>query len=258
MRAVYCLPIKPPVPDSSAAQDLNLGGALVSWKLDDNACLVGVVLQFSRVPLTLSGGRITPDPVELQERAYRLARYLADRLLIQTGFDALDPERTLLGSPMVSPENPDEERQFGKHPITVRASLRLGVAVRGAFEPRSYSAGISHSAAHGYYADAMRVTSPFLRFELLYKVIEYFFPFEDKKLDHAVSAYAAPYDPSFTPAAIGHLRDLRNRVTHPHARKGHANPQSIRDNRELHSAVPVILKLARLLLDRPPHGAGHP
>jgi hypothetical protein len=196
-------------------------------------------------------GAIQPTYPELEEEAYRIASFVADRLFVQTTFDAIDPDEVLLGAPAIAPENTDEENEFKKRYKSVWKRLPISWAIRGLFEPATYSNEFNHSAAHGYFADALRSGNDFQQFELFYKVVEYFFSEEKAALDAAVSSHVAPHDATYTPAAVQQLRFLRNRSIHPRARKGHVNPQNIAQVREVHAALPQMRRLSSLLLAHP-------
>ena len=196
-------------------------------------------------------GAILPTYPELEEAAYRVANFVANRLFIQTAYDAIDLDQVLSEAPAISPENANEKNDFKTKYKSIWKALKFGWAIHGLFEPATYAHGFNHSAAHCYYADALRVASDFQQFELLYKVVEYFFPADGAALDAAVSAHVMSHDATFTPAVVEQLRLLRNRSIHPRARKGHANPQDIANVNEVHAKLPQMRRLASLLLAHP-------
>jgi hypothetical protein len=98
------------------------------------------------------------------------------------------------------------------------------------------------------YADALSAASEFQQFELLYKVVEYFFAEDGAGLDAAVSAHVTPFDPSFDPPTMERLRQLWNRAVHPRAKKGHVKPENISHVRDVHAALPLMRRLADILL----------
>lgn len=254
MKVVYTLPVRSglAIPVALRISGLTIGKVSVRWKTDGEGNLEAVVVEFNGVDLSYTPeGRIDPAPGQLQEQAYRVANYIANCIYIQTSFDAIDPQRVLLEAPNVFPENPDEEIEFKRIPRRMWTSVNLGYSIQGIFDPSSYDLGLDHSAAHGYYADALRTASLFQKFELLYKVVEYFFSEEGSALDTAVSAYVAAYDSSFTPQVVRELRFLRNRSIHPRARKGHVSPENIASVREVRASMRSLDKLAALLLEHP-------
>jgi hypothetical protein len=222
MKVVYTLPVRPgveiPVPSTTPA--LTLGNTTIEWKCDSSQNLEAAVLEFSGIDISYTPeGSIEPAPPHVQEHAYRVASYLANRLYAQTSFDVVAPESVLLEAPRVLPETSAEEAEFSSTPRRMWTSIKLGSSIRGTFDPAQYMAGFYHSAAHGYYSDALRAATLFQKYELLYKVVEYFFAEEGPALDTAVSTYASTYAPTFTPGMVENLRLLRNRSVHPRARK---------------------------------------
>ena len=254
MKVVYTLSVRSglAVPIAPGTPGLIVGKAAVGWKTDKEDNLEAIVLEFSGVDLSYTQeGSIVPAPAQLQEEAYRVANYIANRLYVQTSFDAIDPQSVLLKAPMVFPENSQEEAEFKTTPRRMWTSVKLGGSIRGTFNPGSYARSFDHSAAHGYYADALRAASLFQKFELLYKIVEYFFSEEGLALDTAVSAYVVAYDSTFTPDVVRNLRILRNRSVHPRSRKGHISPENIASVSEVRAGMRSLDKLAGLLLDHP-------
>lgn len=254
MRVVYTIPVRPSVavPVPASATGIALGGTAISWKVTEGGHLAALLLEFTGAEVRYNeNGAILPTYPELEEAAYRVMNYVANRILAQTAFDPFDAESVLLEAPVNSPENDAERELFQTKYKAVWKALRIGYSTHGTFEPASYPAGFNHSAAHGYYADALRAGSEFQKFELRYKVVEYFFAEDGPALDAAVSAHVSPHDPAFTAQAVERLRLLRNRVIHPRARRGHLSPQNIANVREVHAEGPVMSRLADLLLTYP-------
>jgi hypothetical protein len=254
MEVIYQLPAKPEVtlPIRSSAPSIEIDGAKVSWEVSTESKLDTIVLRISGQPLQFDErGVILSTYPKLESLAYRLSTYLANCLLRQTGFDAIDPELVFLRTPELRAETPDEEEKLANSPRTVGTSVRLLWNVRGIFEPNEYPALFKHSAALALYADGLRVTSPFQKYELFYKVIEYFFPEQGKDIDSALSAYALPYDDRFSTSQIETLRHLRNRIIHPRAHHGHASPEALDALREIRGNLRLVQELANLLLRHP-------
>ena len=255
MKVVYTIPVRSgavvQVPVRTA--DLPLGTTACKWNISEESHLEAVGLEFTGATIRYDDkGCISPKYPELEEEAYRVANYLANRVYIQTACDAFDPDHVFSEAPVISPENMDEESEIEAKPILKWKSAKTRFTIREMFEPESYAHGFKHSAAYGYYADALRVASDFQKFELLYKVVEYFFPKKKgSALVTAVSTHMTPHDATFTPALVGQLRDLRDRSTHPHANKGHINPQDIANVREVRAGLPQMRKLVELLLAYP-------
>lgn len=254
MKVVYTIPVRSgvAVPAPPSTPGLTVGATAVSWKSTDAGHLEAVILEFSGADIRYNeNGAILPTYPELEEQAYRIANYLANRLYAQTGFDAIEANHVLWEAPVASPETPHEENEFKTKYKSIWKAHGTSTLARGLFDPTTYSHGFNHSAAYGYFSDASRAASEFQQFELLYKVVEYFFTEEGPPLDAAVSAHITPQDVSFTSTVVERLRLLRNRSVHPRAKKGHVNPQNIANVREIHAALPQMRHLASLLLAHP-------
>jgi hypothetical protein len=254
MKVVYTIPVRHgvavPVPPGAAG--LAIGSATVTWKVTDGGHLAALVVEFVGAELRYNeNGAILPTYPELEEAAYRIVNYVANRIFVQTASDPFDAEGVLAQAPANSPEGPDEEALFKTKYKSIWKALRFGWSTHGIFEPVAYPGGFNHSAAHGYYADALRAGSEFQQFELLFKVVEYFFAEDGAALDAAVSAHVTPHDPEYAAPTIEKLRLLRNRTIHPRARKGHVNPENIAQVREVHAELPRMRRLAELLLAHP-------
>lgn len=254
MEAVYRIPIKAGVdlPVASGTSPTQVGNAAVDWEADPEGKLSTVVLRISGQALKFDdNGTIQSTYPELETFAYRLSNYIANSVLKQTGYDAIDPETVLQKTPEVHPETPDEEREFANRRRTVGTSVAMLYNVRAKFEPNEYPKSFKHSAAVALYADGLRLRSPFQQYELFYKVIEYFFEENGSALDKSVSNHVLPHDARFSESQIEALRHLRNRSIHPRHRKGHINPESVEAISEMEANLHLVRNLADLLLQNP-------
>lgn len=255
MEVIYRLPAKPDVdlPVRFGTAPIKIDDAEVRWEISSGGKLNTVVLRFPGQTLRFDNrGVILSTFPELESRAYRLSTYVANRLYQQTSFDAIDPETVLSVTPELYAESLHEEGVLANHLRTVHSSRSVKWAIRRTFEPSDYPALFRHSAALALYTDGLRVKSPFQKYELFYKVIEYFFPKQGRALDSAVSAYAQQYDPRFSASQIETLRLLRNRVIHPHARNEHVNPETLEAIYEVRDNLRLLQVLASLLFQHPP------
>jgi hypothetical protein len=254
MKIVYTIPVRPgvsvPVPPGAAGGVLD--GVAFRWELSAGGHLSALVLEFTGADIRYNAnGAIQPTYPEIEEAAYRIANYLTNRIFVQTAYDPFDAAHVLREAPANSPEGAVEESLFKTKYKAIWKALPIGWTTHGVFDPTTYPGGFPHSAAHGYYADATRSGSEFQQFELLYKVVEYFFPGDGVALDTAVSAHVTSFDPAFDLPTLERLRQLRNRVVHPRARKGHVAPENIAHVREVHADLPLLRHLAELLLAHP-------
>jgi hypothetical protein len=251
----YTIPVRPgeemPVPEG--AESIMIGEARVEWQTDDQGVLRAVSIEFSGIePQLDERGVILSDYPEVEDRAYEVATYLANRIFPQTAFEPIDPARVLDGSPKLSPEGPDESALFEGRKKYVSSSLTMLYGIHGIFDPDEYEAGFEHSAAHAYYAAAARSPDVFQQFELYFKIAEYFFAGAGSKLDRAVSEHVVQFDTTLDAALVRSLRIMRNRCTHPRAAAGHLGPHCHAHAREVQQQLPRIKRLAELLLDHPP------
>jgi hypothetical protein len=264
MKAVYKLKVRSgvAVPVPSDAPELVLGLQRVQWEADAAGHLSAVALEFSGEKIRFNGRCVVMSThTELENKAYRLANYIANRIYDQTGYDAINAEDVLMGSPNIFAETPAEEAILNTKSRTVWGGITLTTFVAAPFEPSMYGQGFDHSPAWSFYADAQRAASAFQRFELLYKVVEYFFEVKKKKptgpnepdeQDIKVAAHMASIDDTYTAHVVMKLRQLRNRSAHPHANHGHVNPENPVHVREVEMNLPTLKKLATLILGNPP------
>ncbi|WP_372657499.1 hypothetical protein, partial [Hydrogenophaga sp.] len=200
MKAIYSLNLRPEVlvPVQVQTDSLIVDGAVCSWSVDEAGNLASVEVEFQGLPITYTDdGRIMPTTPSLQEQAYRVANFLANQIYFQTAIDAIDPNQIVLGSPAVFPESLEEQATFARTPRRVWKTISGGWSIQAKFDPAWYACRYADSIAYGYFSDAMRATGVFQKYELLFKVIEYFFPQSGSGLDAAVSAHAAAHDSIF-------------------------------------------------------------
>lgn len=254
METIYRLAIKSDIdlPVKSGTPPIYIDGAEVRWEVSPEHKLQGVLIRITGQPMRLDDrGVILSTYPELESRAYRLSTYIANCLFKQTGFDAIAPEEALLSSPELRAETSHEAHLLANRRRTHHNSLPVMWSVRGTFQPHGYPTLLAHSAALALYTDGLRVTNPFQKYELFYKVVEHFFSETGTALDDAVSAHALTYDARFSASQIEALRLLRNRIVHPRARQGHVNPEVLAASREVRANLPLMQDLANLLLQHP-------
>lgn len=120
------------------------------------------------------------------------------------------------------------------------------------FKLEKFQEDMKHSKAITYYAESKRTKNSIQKYELLYKVIEYFFPNKaGDELDKAVSDYCKQYNSVYgSEKFIESFRRLRNRCIHPD-NKRHVNLESLASIREVIDMIPKIEELVELLLEYP-------
>lgn len=261
MRAIYRLLVKQGliIPVPSGTKPIVIKNTEVRWEADAENHLKEVVLVFSgwKIKRESKGTNVIPYP-ELEDEmyAYRLGAYIANSILIQTGFDAIDPEKVLLEAPDIFPETAEEEMRESASGMRTLDWKKCTINVldpHGEFLPKEYPAGFGNSAAAANYADGLRVSSPILQYEQFYKVVEHFFKKKGGWNNATISRYASQYNPKYDEAQIKKLKDLRHRCIHPHPHlnQRHANSEDIKSIREVKAALTDMRNLALLLLHHP-------
>lgn len=241
------------VKDLEMFKSIQLEDAEVLWNIDTKKILTSVDIVFKGVDIVKdSAGVILTTNRELDEKAFKIATYISNKIFLNTGIDGVDPKNVLNNSPSVFAENKEEKdiiEKGKKHGFTTMNGI---VFVVKSFELNKFQEDMRHSKAITFYAEAKRTKNLIQKYELLYKVIEYFFP--DKKreeLDKAVSDYCKQYNSVYgSEKFIASFRRLRNRCIHPDNKK-HANLEDLASIREVACMVPKIEELVELLLEHP-------
>lgn len=253
MRAEYRLPVRPGIKISIYdASPVCIDNNQVAWVSEETSnYLQAVIIKIPSIQMCRDeNGWILTDYPELSEKAFKIALYIANRILIQTCVDAIDPEMVLRGSPQVFPETPEEEKEFKNSLRQLVKEFSMSWTIMGKFQPSCYSAGFEHLAAFALFADALRAVSPFQRFKQFYEVVEYFFPPKEGQIE-SISEYAFKHDKRFTPEKVAELKDIRNRCTHPR-KKDYLHPGDPILVREVKAKVIEMQSLAEHLLNYPP------
>lgn len=279
MKAIYRCPVKPNVLISvpPETKPIVIDGVEIGWKVDEKGYLTAVEFAMSGGEIRLDGDAILRRHPELQKHAYKIAVWISNSILLQTGVDAFSPAWVLHNDAEVFPEGPDEERVFQGRKKWVTVDVTINWSNRVRIDPSQYPAWRVHSAALASYADGLRSLSLFTQYEQAYKVVEYFFgrsvshtyrfaspspssikrmfippsprksPFYD-----AVSEYAKQHNLDISRKTVRRLRRLRNRCVHHKATLGHANPEDLDAVREVEEMLPVLRRLTHSLLTHPP------
>jgi len=254
MRVVYNLPVKDGVVISISDQEKKIAfdNINVKWEMNKENHLAFVNLIITGIELTITNrGFIQDSFPELEERAFQVGSYVANRIFIQTGVEALDPNFVFYGYVNVFPETLEEEKIFANHRTAFHSCLPITWnIIKEAFQPpEDFTNGFMVSKAFANYADGLRVPSPFLRYEQFYKVLEHVCDSRDENLFcNRISSLIFQYDQGFTPDSIRCLRYLRNRIIHPKTPYGHLNPSDVVSTREVESSLPLLQSIVKKLL----------
>ena len=256
MRLDYILPANPkdPMPVPEGAAGFEMDGIHVDWWVKDGN-LLNLVLTVHRQPLRFSEtGYISLEYPELSERIYRVASFVADRIKVQTLQDVVDTN--LFISSSASWGQPEDETEVaeckGKSMCVSGTPCQLLWNNCRHFDPSGFATDATHPHVYSFLADSFRASSVFQKYDLLYKVVDYFFdPLKKEALYSAVSEHVSPFDPTYTPSVVKELHMVRNRIAHPKAKYGHLNPQNSADERAIRDRLGQMRQLAVLLAEHP-------
>ncbi|MGS0746004.1 hypothetical protein ACU70A_08700 [Syntrophomonas erecta subsp. sporosyntropha] len=229
---------------------IQLEDAEIVWDIDINKKIKDITIVFKGVDIIKdSSGAILTTNRELDEKAFKIAAYISNKIFLGTGIDGFNPENILYNSPSIFPENEKEKEIIEKGRKQGFNIVKGTVTIVKPFELEGLEEDIKHSKAIAFYAEARRTEGSIQKYELLYKVIEYFFPNKTgEALDKAVSDYCKQYDPTYGDKKfMESFRKLRNRCIHPD-NKHHVNLEDLASIREVIDMVPKIENLVELLL----------
>lgn len=256
MKVVYELPI-------AESQALRLQNHEVEATLNDvKVCFVlenepKALLAFSGISIKQAqDGVVVADMPEIEERAYQIAAYVSNFILINTGCDCLSPKTIVMRSPHLIAENDKEEAILKKCGIRRHTSVPALIEIILPLDVEKLPASFGESKAIALYADALRVNSPFQQYELFYKVFEYYVELsrgsvKGNKFDQVASERLRAFDRKYsTYHSITPLRKLRHRCVHA-ANRAHASPKELASLREVQAHLVEIREIAKWLIDNP-------
>lgn len=241
------------VTDLEIFTPIKLEDAEILWDIDTNKILRSVYIVFNGVDIVKdSAGVILTTNRELDEKAFKIATYISNKIFLDTGIDGLDPTKVLDNSPIILAENAGEKDIIEKSKKKGFVTLDVIVIDSKPFELDKFQEDIIYSEVITFYAEAKRTKNLIQKYELLYKIIEYFFPNKiGDKLDKAVSDYCKQYNSAYgSEKFIESFRKLRNRCIHP-AHKEHVNLENLSSIRDVVDMVPQIEGVVKILLDYP-------
>ncbi len=227
-----------------------LPDGLVTYEMDEQKSLTTVLVEVLNVDYKIKDNRFIISST-VEATAYKIALFIANKIYIQTGIDAVKPNDVLLNSPVLIPENKNEENILKTCLFNGGSSVNGELIVRKKLNPCDYGKDYNISAAYAYYTDALRSKNVITQYEQLYKIIEYFFDEKGPTLDNAVSRYISQFDPHFSVEKIKTLRWVRSRCIHPRAIHGHLSPEDINSVIIVAQHIGDLKKLSELLLRHP-------
>lgn len=91
------------------SNSIQLEDAEVLWNIDTDKKLKDITIIFKGVNIDKnSSGIILTINRELDEKVFKIATYISNKILLNTGIDALDPESVLYNSPSIFAENKED------------------------------------------------------------------------------------------------------------------------------------------------------
>jgi len=229
---------------------MKIDGADIYFDIDENQYLKKIRVIISDLPMKWErADLINPSYPETRDKAYRIIKYLVDRIQLQVMIKSFDLSRIDNIKTIVSPETEEEKENWSKFIKRIMASLEMPYSILGAADTSDYESGFKYAQAFSNFTDALNTESPIVKFERFYKVVETFFTTNGHALDSDISVFMGKYDPKFKSDDFKHLRDLRNRCIHPQHRKGHIASNDLALSNELESRTKELKKIAELLLN---------
>lgn len=239
---------------------IRLNEAEIFWDISHNDILKSLNIVFNGVIINsfLYKEESPEDSIlivnrEFYEKAFEIATYISNKIFLDTGIDGLNPRLVLDNSPTILPENKEEENIIEKSKKKSFNSIDVELTITKSLEFKNLQEDIVHYKAISLYAESKRTKNDIQKYELLYKIIEYFFP-DNKgdKLDKCVIKYCGEHNMNYeSEDFIKSIRILRNRCVHPNS-KGYISIEKIRDIEEVEKQLPKIEELVNLLLNHPP------
>jgi hypothetical protein len=256
LRLVYELPVTDRVrfkvaPDPGPL-DIGDTKSEVAWSIE-GADLSGVTLVFPEQSVC------TTDPIKpcpgFEETAFRFAAYVANSILKQTGRDVIDARAVLLRSPRLEAETDEETKLLATRRLTVFLGATMDAVGTKPFDPFEIGHDVAHPPALALYADGLRATDPFVRFEMFYRVMEYFFPNPQNNAPRYLRNcldFSGKQERDIR-EQVQSWHELRRRSVHPRPRGDLAlHRDDLRALHEVRKHEPGMERVARWLLDNPP------
>lgn len=99
------------VKEEETFKPIQLEDAEILWDIDaNNKKIEGISIVFKGVDITKdSSDNILPTNRDLDEKAFKIATYISNKIFLNTGIDALEPESILCKSPNIFSENQEEK-----------------------------------------------------------------------------------------------------------------------------------------------------
>lgn len=205
---------------SGMPEQMKIDGAEIYFDIDTNQHLKRIRVTISGLPMKWErADLINPNYPETRDKAYRIIKYLVDRIQLQVMHKSFELSKFDNIKIKITTETDEEKDNWSKFRKRIMASLDMPYSILGAADMSNYEGGFKYAQAFSNFTDALNTDSPIIKFERFYKVVETFFTTNGPALDSEISVFMRKHDPKFKPENFKQLRDLRNRCIHPQHRK---------------------------------------
>lgn len=195
------------------------------------------------------------DPINwhrnICQEVFPIATFLSNFILFKTGIDALNPKDVFFNTPDVIPENEEDIAAIQARKFWHTTAIPCTATIVRPLKFETALRDFPFSLPIAYFASYKKTNDDILRFELLFKILEYFFNKKSDRFDSQVISFVKKNGLGIPPKKVKHLRDLRNRCVHPHAEKGRINPHHIKDLQEVQGNIGFLEKMAIFLIENP-------
>jgi len=230
-------------------EHMRLDGADIYFDVDKNYKLAKLRVSISSMPMKWErSDLIDPNYPETRDRAFRIIKYLTDRIQLQVKKKSFDLSRFNNIKISVIPETEEEKECWGKYRKRITTCLEQSYSILGTADTSDYESGYIYAQAFSNFTDALNAVNPIIKFERFYKVIETFFTTHGHTLDTDVSSFMQNFDSQFQPGDFQRLRNLRNRCIHPQHPRGHISSNDLTLSNDLENHTKELQKIAELLI----------
>ena len=195
--------------------DIQLDGAKISFDLKDDK-LESLVICFPGVDINDLEDNFDGKELEYTKKAFKIATYISNRLFLDSGMEVCEEPMSLFDvSPKYETETKAEEEKWSVLQKMVFCSLPVTVCVVGEIDNRQYVKGYNCSLSYSYYADAMRVQNPLLKYRLFFDVLQTYYDSKkgddfDRQVENDMKNINNKYNQDF----FKKLREIRNKIEH--------------------------------------------
>ena len=224
--------------------DIRLDGANISFNLKDGK-LESLFISFSDVSIKGFEDDFKGKELEYTKKAFKIATYVSNRVFIQCGVDVCEEPMSIFDvSPTYEPETEEEGAKWSNLKKMAFSSILSTICVVGEIDTKQYDKGYNYSLLYSYYADAMRVQNPFLKYRLFFDVLQKCYDSQrgenfDRQIENDIKNINNKYKQDF----VRELREIRNKIEH-HNRGDNLNKENFDSIVEVNKHMEDLQKLA--------------